>query len=203
MREYSLDHNFETSSSTKKYEETTTKTTSTTSRSDTKFKYDIVDDDEKNAVDRKDDSELEFVPVKQEKKYEIMTNEISPLAVSAFNKKKLNMFGSKPSKGFRSSSSLGYHASTSPDNFFKKKYSSEHLDKVQERVFPSKLDKMSKADLYKQIMNHYLAGGKEKKNRKRKKRLRKKHRHHKSEFKRVMLRKEHVVLHKGTCLQIY
>ena len=77
----------------------------------------------------------------------------------------------------------GYHASTSPDSFFKKKYSSAHLDKVQQKVFPGQLESISKADLYKQIMTTYINNNNVKKTRKRKKRLRRKKnrgRHHKS-----------------------
>ena len=126
------------------------------------------------------------MPVEKESKsaskYEIVSNDITPAAVSSpnFSKKKLSFLGSSPSKGFRSFSSVnGYHASTSPDNFFKKKYSSQ----VQEKVFPSNT-KMSKADLYNQIMEHYLAGSKGKKMRRRKKKkLRKKHNtRHKSRY---------------------
>ena len=167
-----MEQNYETSSTaTNSYEEPATTAVITTEK--TKFKYDVIESNDIDAVDRKDNEVLEFVPVKQESKYEIVSNDITPAAVSSpnFSKKKLNLLGSAPSKGFRSFSSVnGYHASTSPDNFFKKKYSSP----VQEKVFPSKT-KMSKADLYNQIMEHYLAGNKGKKMRRRKKKLRKKH----------------------------
>jgi len=161
------------------------------SREEKKFRYDIFDEatnTAKNAVGSNDDV-IEFVPVKKESKkvndYEIISNDITPEAISSPNysvmKKKINLLGSSPSKGFRSQTSItGYHASTSPENFFKKKYSSEHLNKVQEKVFPTKLSTMSKTDLYKQIMSAYL-GGNTKKIRRKKKRLRKKKhsRHHK------------------------
>ena len=164
------------------------------SREEKKFRYDIFDEatnTAKNAVGSNDDV-IEFVPVKKESKkvndYEIISNDITPEAISSPNysvmKKKINLLGSSPSKGFRSQTSItGYHASTSPENFFKKKYSSEHLNKVQEKVFPTKLSTMSKTDLYKQIMSAYL-GGNSKKIRRKKKRLRKKKhsRHHKSKL---------------------
>ena len=88
------------------------------------------------------------------------------------------MFGSNPLSGIRSSSSLGgYHAYTSPENFFKKKYKSAHLKKAQRRVVSGSLDRVPKSELYQQIMAQYRKGGIQRK----KKTLRKrKHRRHRS-----------------------
>ena len=162
------------------------------SREEKKFRYDIFDEATNTAknADARSNDVIEFVPVEKEakkvKEYEIISNDITPEAISSpkfsVRKKKINLLGSSPSKGFRSKTSItGYHASTSPENFFKKKYSSEHLNKVQEKVFPTKLSTMSKTDLYKQIMSAYLGGDSKKIRRKKKRLRRKKHsRHHKS-----------------------
>jgi len=127
---------------------------------------------------------LEFVPVPMKEKDKgqqsgMISNEI-PLQVKhtlySNKKKKVPLFGVKPSKGFRGvSSGNGYHASTSPVNFFKKKYESEHLRKAQRRVLSGMLEHVPKSELYEHIIAQYRKGG----IRQRKKKLRKrKHRRH-------------------------
>ena len=93
-------------------------------------------------------------------------------------KKKVTLYGANPTKGFRSvSSPKDYHASTSPENFLKKKYESEYLSKAQRKVFSGTLDGVPKSELYQHIMAQYKKGG----IRQRKKKFRKrKHRRHKS-----------------------
>ena len=153
-----------------------------------KFEYNILQTETDTAKDRSDNDVIEFVPVEEEKlakQIPIISNDIKPQAISSpqfsLKKKKMNFVGSKPSKGFRSLSSLtGYHASTSPENFFKKKYASEHLKKAEKKIFQD-LQSVPKSELYRQIMNSYL-GNDIKKRRRRKKKFRnkKKGRHHKS-----------------------
>jgi len=201
LREYKLQQNYETAATTSAPEPPeVTEIIARSNEKTKKFQYKIVDADAETAVTkevaRNGNDIIEFIPVerrvKKVKDFEIATNEVNPEAVSvsspsfSLKKNQLKLLGSgaKPSKGFRSFSSVagGYHASTSPDSFFKKKYSSAHLDKVQQKVFPGKLESISKADLYKQIMTTYINNNNVKKTRKRKKRLRRKKnrgRHHK------------------------
>ena len=159
-----------------------------TAEPEKKFQYNVLDTETDTAKDKVDNDVIEFVPVEEEKlstKIPIVSNDISPQAISSpqysLKKKKMNFVGSKPTKGFRSFSSLsGYHASTSPENFFKKKYTSEHLNKAEKKIFQD-LKSVPKSELYRQIMNSYL-GNDIKKRRRRKKKFRnkKKGRHHKS-----------------------
>ena len=156
-----------------------------------KFQYDILKTETATAKETIDNDVIEFVPVEKGEKLSakipLVSNEISAQPVSSpqFSvKNKRNFLGSKPSKGFRSLSSLtGYHASTSPENFFKKKYVSEHLNKAEKRIFQD-LKSVPKSELYRQIMNSYLGNDikKKKKRRRRKKKFRNKKsgRHHKS-----------------------
>ena len=129
---------------------------------------------------------IDFIPVtskdnEKSQHSDNFSNEI-PQAVKTshynYKKKKVGLFGSQPSSGFRSSTSLtGYHASTSPENFFKKKYTSAHLKKAQRRVKSETLDRVPKSELFQHIMAQYRKGG----IRKKKKTLRKrKHRRHRS-----------------------
>jgi len=204
LREYSLEQDFEKTDTKKEYHHVSSTTHKPKSemintRDFDSFKYDTVDaSTSKDNLIQSNDI-IEFIPVekkvKKTSKYEIVSNDITPEAISlsspkfSYNNNDFKISrGSKPSKGFRSFSSVsGYHASTSPDNFFKKKYSSEHLRKAEEPVFPSKskskLDMMTKSDVYRQIMSHYMSNKEKKEKRKlrRKKRLRKKkhYRHHK------------------------
>jgi len=84
--------------------------------------------------------------------------------------------GRPVTKGFRSSSSVGgYHASTSPREFLKKRYSSNLLDQAQTRLYPSKGVEGSKAALYQHILASYggLRSRHEKKKLRRKRKSRK------------------------------
>ena len=79
---------------------------------------------------------------------------------SQHKKRKVGLLGTKPSRGFRSSTSLqGYHSSTSPDNFFKKKYESAMVDKATRRILPGTLQTLPKRELYQHIMQQYRKGG--------------------------------------------
>jgi len=174
LREYSLEQNYE------KKEDTKTDGQKSKGGSDTKYQYNLFDEAGNNQIDRKDTNDvIEFIPVEQDIKkaaeYEIVSNDILPAAISIKSRSFLG--SSKPSKGFRSSSSVnGYHASTSPESFFKKKYSSSLPTKA---IKDNKSPALSKTDLYKKIMSHYL-GNKVKKSSRRKKKFRKKShkRHH-------------------------
>jgi len=99
--------------------------------------------------------EVEFVP---------LTNDIPPLALPTVGSRTKESkasrdqvaVGSSVTKGFRSSSSVGgYHASTSPREFLKKRYSSNLLDQAQTRLYPGKGVEGSKAALYQQILASY------------------------------------------------
>jgi len=94
---------------------------------------------------------------------QITSNEIPQLEKWTPNIKKsnrLSMNGRKLSKGFRSSSSLqGYHASTSPESFFKKKYESQHLSKAERRISSSSLAKVPKTELFQHIIAQYRNKG--------------------------------------------
>ena len=133
------------------------------SKPNSKSKYDVI-----NAAKEKKQDISEFVPVEPQSKKKsynsILSNEISQVAGPeprySFNKKKVGLLGSKRSKGFRSFSSItGYHASTSPENFFKKKYESEHLRKAQRKISSGSLEHMPKSELYQHIMAQYRKGG--------------------------------------------
>ena len=184
LREYSLQQEYELGDGPKEPEAVPL----TQEKLEKKFQYNILKTETDTAKDKVDNDVIEFVPVKEEKlsnKIPIVSNDISPQAISSpqysLKKKKINFVGSKPTKGFRSFSSLsGYHASTSPENFFKKKYASEHLNKAEKKIFQD-LKSVPKSELYRQIMNSYL-GNDIKKRRRRKKKFRnkKKGRHHKS-----------------------
>ena len=187
MREYSLQQEYDQPGPGQPVAQPLSQT-----KPEAKFQYDLLKTETVTAKDKVDNDVIEFVPVEKGEKLSpkspVVSNEISAPAVSSpqFSvKNKRNFLGSKPSKGFRSLSSLtGYHASTSPENFFKKKYVSEHLNKAEKRIFQD-LKSVPKSELYRQIMNSYLGNDikkKKKKRRRRKKKFRNKKsgRHHKS-----------------------
>jgi len=110
---------------------------------------------------------VEFVPLlvpekkKKQKSFNIhptrkrehMSNEIPLLPVT---NRGIGLAKSSPSKGFRGSSSTrGYHASTSPTDFLKKRYHSPLLSEATSRIFSKEGDDFSKAALYKTIMASY------------------------------------------------
>eukprot|EP00090_Calanus_glacialis_P017072 TRINITY_DN26679_c0_g1_i1.p1 TRINITY_DN26679_c0_g1~~TRINITY_DN26679_c0_g1_i1.p1 ORF type:complete len:480 (+),score=134.20 TRINITY_DN26679_c0_g1_i1:27-1466(+) len=147
-------------------------------KSTNKFRYNVSD---KSDVETQDI--IEFVPVQtmqKEKKQQsdIVSNEIPlPEKHSRSKKKKVTLYGAKPSAGFTSFSSRnGYHASTSPENFFKKKYESEYLSKAQRKVFSGTLDGVPKSELYQHIMAQYKKGGIRQRKKKFRKRKHRKHR---------------------------
>jgi len=128
---------------------------------DQKYKYNIGLDDSglSNEV-------VEFVPliVPEKKKQKSvahpeksvshhMSNEIPLLPVS---NRRIDFGKSSPSKGFRGSSSTrGYHASTSQKDFLKKRYNSPLLSKATSRIYSKERDDFSKAALYKTILDSY------------------------------------------------
>ena len=117
---------------------------------------------------------------------QITSNEIPQLEKWTPNIKqrnRLSMNGRKLSKGFRSSSSLqGYHASTSPESFFKKKYESQHLSKAERRISSSSLAKIPKTELFQHIIAQYRNKGIKPK--RKKLRRSRKHKNNKSELSR-------------------
>jgi len=125
-----------------------------------KYKYNVGLDDS-----RRRNEVVEFVPLVPEKqkqksvdqprnKEQIVSNEI-PL-VSVTNRQLGLGKSSSPSKGFRGSSSTrGYHASTSPKDFLKKRYKSPHLSKATSRIYSKEGGAISKAALYKTILASY------------------------------------------------
>jgi len=60
----------------------------------------------------------------------------------------------KHSKGFRGGIG-GYHASSAPEDFFKKKYKSEYLSKAEDVVFHRKMDKTTRKNVLESILNSY------------------------------------------------
>ena len=186
MREYSLQQEYDHQGPSQPVTEPLSQ-----NKIEAKFQYDILKTETVTAKEKMDNDVIEFVPVEKGEKLStkipLVSNEITAQPVSSPQysvKNTRNFLGSKPSKGFRSLSSLtGYHASTSPENFFKKKYVSEHLNKAEKRIFQD-LKSVPKSELYRQIMNSYLGNDikKKKKRRRRKKKFRNKKsgRHHKS-----------------------
>ena len=85
-----------------------------------KYRYDVIKKDKTKTEDI-----VNFVPITNQIKKDKQKTKTPklPQEASTFRqvKHKVGLLGSRPSRGFRSSSSLqGYHASTSPDNFLKK-----------------------------------------------------------------------------------
>jgi hypothetical protein len=56
---------------------------------------------------------------------------------------------------FRSTTKSGYHASTAPEQFMKKKYSSSKVRNINRVVFPGSMNSLSKGDLYSNILSSY------------------------------------------------
>jgi len=141
------------------------------SKQRSKYRYDVINKDKNKTEDI-----LDFVPITSKDKKD---KQIVPHTSSSYQhkKRKVGLLGSKPSRGFRSSSSQGYHSSTSQDNFLKKKYVSARVDKATRRVLPGSLQNLPKTELYQHIMQQYR---KDKvKTRKKKLRRRKQKRHRK------------------------
>jgi len=139
-----------------------------------KFRYDVINKDSNKTEDI-----LDFVPITRKDKQTANVPYLPHKSSSYQHKKrKVGLLGSKPSRGFRSSSSQqGYHSSTSPDNFLKKKYVSAMVDQATRRVLPGTLQNLPKKELYQHIMQQYR---KDKvRTRKKKLRRRKQKRHRK------------------------
>jgi len=138
------------------------------SKQRSKYKYDVINKDKNKTEDI-----LDFVPITSKDKKD---NQIVPHNSSSYQhkKRKVGLLGSKPSRGFRSSSSQGYHSSTSQDNFLKKKYVSARVDKATRRVLPGSLQNLPKTELYQHIMQQYRKD----KVKTRKKKLRRKQKRH-------------------------
>jgi len=107
-----------------------------------KYKYDHVGYQSKNM------DVLDFVPIedvpRRKKKGENKSKKL-----------RHGLNGSKKMAAFRSTSKSGYHASTAPEEFLKKKYSSSKLKKVNKVVFPGSMNTLSKGDLYNNILSSY------------------------------------------------
>ena len=140
------------------------------SKQRSKYRYDVINKDKNKTEDI-----LDFVPITSKDKKD---NQIVPHNSSSYQhkKRKVGLLGSKPSRGFRSSSSQGYHSSTSQDNFLKKKYVSARVDKATRRVLPGSLQNLPKKELYQHIMQQYRKD----KIKTRKKKLRRKQKRHRS-----------------------
>jgi len=139
-----------------------------------KYRYDVINKDSNKTEDI-----LDFVPITRKDKQTANVPDLPHKSSSYQHKKrKVGLLGSKPSRGFRSySSQQGYHSSTSPDNFLKKKYVSAMVDQATRRVLPGTLQNLPKQELYQHIMQQYR---KDKvRTRKKKLRRRKQKRHRK------------------------
>lgn len=143
-----------------------------------KFSYQMIGDN-KHETTTKMAEIVAFVPVEETTKRhkktndEITTNEIPVFEKRTGKTSRIGLKGSaRKTSGFRSSSSLGdlgglggYHASTSPKDFFKKKYASPHLSSVDQIVFPAAKNKNTspktsrKSELYRQILESYKTKG--------------------------------------------
>ena len=121
-----------------------------------KYRYDVINENSK-----KPDDILNFIPITSKAKKDKQNAVLANLQhKSQHKKRKVGLLGSKPSRGFRSSTSLkGYYSSTSPDNFFKKKYESALVDKATRRILPGTLQTLPKRELYQHIMQQYRKGG--------------------------------------------
>ena len=122
MREYSLEQDFEKTDSKKEYHHTSSTTQKPEPEVITKGVFDSLKYDTTDASISKDslitsNDIIEFIPVekkiKKTNKYEIVSNDITPEAISlsspkfSYNKDNFKISrGSKPSKGFRSFSSV-------------------------------------------------------------------------------------------------
>lgn len=152
------------------------------------YKYSV------SAVDSQpEEGILEFVPVSESRRGSpteadtiILSNEIpvyppaQPPSSTPRTRNRVRTLGGRLKKGFRSSSSVrGYHASTSPDQFLKKRYSSAVLSKAQSRLFPGisiQERPQTKEALYSEILASYSGNRKKTRSRHGRKRLRRKKR---------------------------
>ena len=160
LREYELEREFPTGRENKvrgegsKYNKYNMGGLNNEREAEAKYKYNVGLDDS-----RRRNEVVEFVPLVPEKKKQekseprireqIVSNEIPLVSVT---NQRVGLGKSSPSKGFRGSSSTrsnyyfrnaktklvssrGYHASTSPKDFLKKRYKSPHLSKATSRIY--------------------------------------------------------------------
>jgi len=121
-----------------------------------RIRYDAINKDRKKTEDI-----FDFVPITSKTKKDKQNAILANLPVKSQSmKRKVGLLGSRPSRGFRSSTSLqGYYSSTSPDNFFKKKYESAMVNHATRRISQGTLQNLPKGELYKHIMQQYRKGG--------------------------------------------
>jgi hypothetical protein len=98
---------------------------------------------------------LDFVPIedtpRRKRKLENSPMPLAAPAESSITKKKKG-----PSlAAFRSTTKSGYHASTAPEQFLKKTYSSSKMRNINRVVFPGSMNSLSKGDLYSNILSSY------------------------------------------------
>jgi len=162
LREYTMDEDFHDKNLVKK---------------SSLYEYNVLDDHKGPAGS--DQPSIEFVPIenagtrkatREDKKLlskgaeaaKTQTNTVHLKDINAVSnarkrvsKKKLKLGGGLlGSQGFRGSTATrGYHASTSPNTFLKKRYSSAFLNEAQSRIFP--IQAGSKSALYSQILASY------------------------------------------------
>lgn len=132
---------------------------------------------------------IQFVPYEETTRMtfddDVETNEVVVVAPSEEEEdnkgtirlgSKVGPGGPKPKLGFRTAAAEGYHSSTAPEDFFKKKYKSEYLSQAEDVVYTRDLTKLStnkKKDMLQNILDSYqdksedgLKGGAKKKVRK-------------------------------------
>lgn len=134
-----------------------------------KYKYEHIG----NAV--KKEEVLSFVPIEEESKQKEKEEKkamplTAPKESSVKSSRKMHSLAA-----FRSTSKSGYHASTAPEQFMKKKYSSSRAKNINRVVFPGSMSSLSKETLYSNILASY-PGIKRKKRKLRGRRHRKKKR---------------------------
>ena len=126
---------------------------------------------------------LDFVPLEDtpRRKRKLENN---PMPLTAPAEASIKRTKKVPSlAAFRSTTKSGYHASTAPEQFLKKKYSSSKMRNINRVVFPGSMNSLSKGDLYSNILSSYP----EIKRKKRKLRGRR-HRKKKSKFHYFLLK---------------
>ena len=96
---------------------------------------------------------LDFVPIEDTPQRKLENN---PMSLTASEEASIKRKKKGPSlAAFRSTTKSGYHASTAPEQFLKKKYSSSKLRNINRVVFPGSMNSLSKGDLYSNILSSY------------------------------------------------
>jgi len=118
-----------------------------------KYKYSIPEQ-----TSQKSKNEIiDFVPYKSDGgNYNVKTNQVvsnNKVVEKPGFKHATSISGFSSKSGFRG----GYHASSAPQDFLKKRYKSEYLSKAEDVIFPSLLDKKSKKknNVLENILNSY------------------------------------------------